>query len=190
LLFQDAFQKKQSHTHYTATGISQMSSATLIRLGGLAAIVAGLLRGANSFVPSNLPSGAIAILYLLTDVFILFGMIGLYGFQHQESRLWGFFGFLLAMIGIAIIRTGTIAGTQLYPIGASIFTVGLSLFAVGSWIAKKLPQWVSVFWIGSAIVGFIGFFIPGLNLLFALSGVIFGISFVGAGIKLWSAQSN
>jgi hypothetical protein len=167
-----------------------MSSANLIRLGGLAAIVAGILRGVNSFVPSSTPSVAIAILYLLTDIFILFGIIGIYGFQHQESRLWGFFGFLLAIIGIAMIRTGAIAGVNLYPIGASTFTVGLSLFAIGAWIAKKLPRWVSVCWVLSTIVGFIGYFIPSLSLLFVISGVIFGIGFAGAGIEVWSATSK
>jgi hypothetical protein len=167
-----------------------MSSANLIRLGGLAAIVAGILRGVSSFLPSSTPSVEIAILYLLTDIFILFGIIGIYGFQYQESRLWGGFGFLLAIIGIAIIRTGAISGVSLYAIGASTFTVGLSLFAVGSWIARKLPHWVSVFWVISTIVGFIGYFIPGLNLLFVTSGVIFGIGFAGAGIKVWSATSK
>jgi hypothetical protein len=167
-----------------------MSSANLIRLGGLAAIVAGILRGVNSFMPSSTPSVAISILYLLTDIFILFGIIGIYGFQHQESRLWGGFGFLLTIIGIAIIRTGAISGFSLYPIGASTFTAGLSLFAVGSWIAKKLPRWVSFFWVLSTIVGFIGYFIPGLSLLFVTSGVIFGIGFAGAGIKVWSATSK
>jgi hypothetical protein len=167
-----------------------MSSATLIRLGGLAAIFAGILRGTNSFIPTDAPSTAVAILYLLTDIFLLFGIISLYGFQHQESGLWGFFGFLFAMIGTATIRTGTIAGVNLYPVGALTFTAGLSLFAVGSWISRKLPQWVSVFWVLSTIVGIIGYFIPGLNLLFVISGVIFGIGFAGAGIKIWSATSK
>jgi hypothetical protein len=167
-----------------------MSSTNLIRLGGLAAIVAGILRGVNSFLPSINPNVTIAILYLLTDIFLLFGIMGIYGFQHRESRSWGFLGFLLAIVGIAIIRTGSIAGVNLYPSGASIFTVGMSLFAVGSWIAKELPRWVSVLWILSTIVGFMGYFIPGLNLLFVISGVIFGIGFAGAGMKIWSATSK
>ncbi|NJM99396.1 MAG: hypothetical protein HC800_21675 [Phormidesmis sp. RL_2_1] len=166
-----------------------MSGANLIRLGGLAAILAGILRGVNSFIPINAFSGATPILYLLTDIFLLFGVIGIYGFQHQESKLWGFCGFLLAIIGIATIRTGAIAGINLYPIGALTFAAGLSLFAVGSWIARKLPRWISVFWVLSTVVGFIGYFIPGLSLLFVISGVIFGIGFAGAGIKIWSAMS-
>jgi hypothetical protein len=163
-------------------------SKTLIRLGGLAAILAGILRGVTSILSSDAPG--VAILYLLTDIFILFGIIGIYGFQYQESGLWGFWGFLLTIVGIAIIRTGSMSGVSLYPIGASIFTVGLSLLAVGSWMARKLPLWVSVFWVLSTIVGFMGYFIPGLNLLFATSGVIFGISFAGAGIAICSSTSK
>jgi hypothetical protein len=168
-----------------------MSSTNLIRLGGIAAIVAGILRGINSFLPSsNNPNVTISILYLLTDIFLLFGIMGIYSFQHRESRSWGVCGFILAIVGIAIIRTGSIAGVNLYPIGASIFTVGMSLFAVGSWIAKKLPRWVSVLWVLSTIVGFMGYFIPSLKLLFVISGVIFGIGFAGAGIKIWSITSK
>jgi hypothetical protein len=170
--------------------LRQAASTNLIRLGGLAAIVAGILRGINSFLPSINPNVTVAILYLLTDIFLLFGTMGIYGFQHQESRWWGLFGFLLAIGGIAIIRTGSISGVSLYPIGASTFTVGMSLFAVGSWIARKLPRWVSVLWVLSTIVGFMGYFIPGLNLLFVISGVIFGIGFAGAGMKIWSSTSK
>jgi uncharacterized membrane protein len=167
-----------------------MLSTNLIRLGGLAAIVAGILRGINSFLPSSTPNVAIAILYLLTDIFLLFGIMGIYGFEYQESRWWGFCGFVLAIVGIAVIRTGSISGVNLYPIGASIFTVGMSLFAVGSWIANKLPRWVSVLWVLSTIVGFMGYFIPSLNLLFVASGVIFGIGFASAGMKIWSSTSK
>lgn len=166
-----------------------MSRANLIRLGGVVAVIAGILRGVNSFLPSVLPDEAIALLYLLTDIFLLFGMIGLYGFQHQKSGSWGFFGFLLTIIGIAIIRTGTLSSVNLYPVGASIFAVGISSFAVGSWIAGYLPKWISAFWIISTVVGFTGYFVPNLNLLFAISGLLFGVGFAGAGLKVYLAPS-
>ncbi len=167
-----------------------MSSTTLIRLSGLAAVLAGILRAANSFLPTDASGGAISILYLLTDLFILFGIFGMYGFQHQESGLWGFFGFLLATIGIVIIRTGTLDGVSLYSIGALTFSIGLSLFAVGSWRARKLPKWVSSFWLFSVIVGIFGYFVAGFSPLFILSGVIFGIAFAGAGFKIGSAMGG
>ncbi|MGC1308590.1 MAG: hypothetical protein WA885_15295 [Phormidesmis sp.] len=165
-----------------------MSNTNLIRLGGFAAAIAGILRGVNSFLPSALSDEAIALLYLLTDIFLLFGMMGLYGFQHQRSGLWGFFGFLLTIIGIAIIRTGTLSTANLYPVGASIFAAGISSFAVGSWIAGNFPKWISAFWIISTVVGFIGYFIPNLNLLFAIAGLLFGVGFASAGLKVFLAK--
>jgi hypothetical protein len=166
-----------------------MSSTNLIRYGGLAAMSAGLLRGVNSFLPSS--SGLTSeLLYLLTDIFLVFGIIGLYGFQHQESGWWGFWGFVLAIIGITVIRTGTIAGVKMYAIGASIFTAGLSLLAIGSWIAHKLPQWIPVVWVLSTIIGFAGYFIPGFSLLFVVSGVLFGVGFAVAGFQVWSVANS
>jgi hypothetical protein len=166
-----------------------MSSANLIRCGGLAAMIAGMLRGINSFLPSS--SGlTIEFLYLLTDIFLVFGIMGLYGFQHQESGWWGFLGFLLAIIGIAVIRTREIEGINMYAIGALIFAAGLVLFAIGSWFANKLPRWVSIFWTLSTIIGFVGYFSPGFSLLFVISGVLFGVGFTGAGLNVWSVTNK
>lgn len=165
-----------------------MSNTSLLRLGGLAAIIAGILRGINSFLPTNLPSVTLEILYLITDVFILFGIMGIYGFEHQESGMWGFVGFLLAIVGTGIIigPDGSIGSVNMYPVGSLILAAGLVLLAVGSWSAQKFPRWVPSCWVLSTIVGFIGYFSPGLNLLFVISGVIFGIGFAGAGFKIRS----
>jgi hypothetical protein len=165
-----------------------MSSTNLIRWGAIAAIIAGLLRGVNSLLPANLPTVTIEILYLITDIFILFGMMSIYGFEHQESGLWGFFGFLLAIVGTGIIigPDGSIGGVNMYPVGSLILAAGLILLAVGSWIANKFPRWIPICWVLSTIVGFIGYFSAGLNLLFVISGLIFGIGFAGAGVEVWS----
>ena len=110
-----------------------MSSTNLIRLGGLAAIIAGILRGINSLLPANLTTVTVEILYLFTDIFILFGMMGIYGFEHQESGLWGFCGFLLAIVGTGIIigPDGAIGSVNMYPVGSLILAAGLILLAVG-----------------------------------------------------------
>jgi hypothetical protein len=163
-----------------------MSSANLIRWGGLAAMIAGILRGVSSLAPNVAAGESIALLYLVTDIFLLIGMMGLYGFQHRESGAWGLGGCLLAIGGLAIIRTGAITGLNLYPIGAVIFAMGLSALAIGSWVAGKLPRWVSIVWVVSTVIGFVGYFAPGLNFLFVVSGVLFGVSFASAGLKVWT----
>ena len=169
-----------------------MSSSTLIRLGGLAAILAGLLRGIASFLPSSIPTVELEILYFFTDVFILFGLMGLYGYQHEEVGLWGFIGFLTATVGIGSIigPDGEISGVSMYAVGASIFGVGLTLLAIGVWKANKLPQWIPLLWIISTIIGFIGYFAKGDSLLFVISGIMFGVSYAGAGLKVRSVMSN
>ncbi len=79
-----------------------LSSTTLMRWGGLAAVLAGVLRAAVSFWPSSDPAIALELLYLLIDVLILFGILGVYGFLGEQSGVAGFLGFLLAVIGTAI----------------------------------------------------------------------------------------
>jgi hypothetical protein len=121
-----------------------MSGEKLIRLGGLAAIVAGVLRGVASFVPATLPELPLELLYFSIDILIMFGILGLYGFQHEEVGLWGFAGFVLSMVGIGIIigPDGTISGISVYPVGSLIFAAGLVLLGVGSWKADRLPRWI------------------------------------------------
>jgi hypothetical protein len=150
-----------------------MSSTALIRFSGLAAILAGLLRGIASVLPSTIPIIELEILYFFTDVFILFGLMGLYAFQHEEIGVEGFIGFLIATVGIGSIigPDGEISGLSMYVVGASIFAVGLNLFAIGTWKASKLPRWVPAVWILSTIIGFIGYFAKGYSMLFVISGI-------------------
>ncbi len=134
-----------------------MLRKSLIRLYGLAAIVAGILRGIASFVPGTTPR--VMLLYLVTDVLLLFGSIGLYSFQLEEIGLAGTLGFALQVAGILMLigRDVAIFGASLYPIGALMFAAGLDLLAVGSWKAKKFPRWILLLWIFSTIAGPIGY---------------------------------
>jgi len=126
------------------------------------------------------------LLYLFTDVFLLFGSIGLYWFQREEIGLAGTLAFPL-MIGGNLVLIGRdvgIFGDSLYPVGALMFAAGLDLLAVGSWKAKKLSRWILILWILSTIIGPIGYFTGGLSVLFVVSGVLFGFGFALAGITV------
>jgi len=165
-----------------------MSSAALIRLGGLAAILAGVLRAAAAFLPAMEPSVALEWLYLLIDVLLLFGLLGVYAYQHAESGIWGFAGFLLAAIGLESIGgpDGKIGDVDIYTAGATLIGIGLVVLAVGSWRGQKLPRYVPTLWVLSTVVGMSGFLVAGSTVPFQIAGVAFGLGFVGAGIRLWS----
>jgi hypothetical protein len=67
-----------------------MSSQQLIRWSGLAAMLAGGLRTAASFSLSAEPGVSLEILYLAIDLLLLFGVFGIYAFQHERFGSLGF----------------------------------------------------------------------------------------------------
>jgi hypothetical protein len=163
-----------------------MSHRNLIRWGGLAAVLAGILRGIASFTP-NAASVALQVFYFAIDVLLLLGTIGVYEFQKKETGRWGFFGFLLALIGAVLLIGHDIvnAVVLLYPVAAFLFALGISILAICSWKANTLPHWTSALLITSTVVGILGFFVKGLDVLFIISGVICGIGFIGTGLTVW-----
>ena len=104
-----------------------MSSSNLIRLSGLAAIVAGalLLVGAllslateseNMSVSATTPSYAFSsLLYLLGAVLLLLGLVGLYVRQSEAAGILGLVAFLLAFFGTALALGATWAELFVAP---------------------------------------------------------------------------
>lgn len=156
----------------------------LIRLGGLAAILAGILRGLSSVLPT--PSGRIMTLYLVIDVLLLVSSIGLFEFQRVKAGAMGTLAFLLQILGalILIARDLGILGASVYPVGGLVFAIGLDLFVIASWRSKTLPRWILILLVLSTVIGPIGFFSPRLAVLFTASGILFGIGFASAGVAM------
>jgi len=163
-----------------------VTNQQLIRRGGAAAVLAGALRTTTAFWPSPEPSVALEVLYLVIDILILFGILGVYSFQSEEAGAWGLVGFLLAVTGTAIIvgPDGRIGGVDMYTAGSLLLGVGMVGLAVGSWTARSLPQWVPVLWVVSTTAGIVAA-TAGIPTLFVFAGIAFGIAFIGAGAAVW-----
>jgi hypothetical protein len=158
----------------------------LIQWSGLAGILAGLLRGIASFTPTTASVG-LQLFYFAIDVLLLLGTIGVYAFQKQEIGRWGLVGYLLALIGAALLLGHDVVNAVafLYPVAAFLFAVGISILAICSWVANTFPRWALALLITSTVVGILGFFVKGFDILFVISGVIFGIGFIGVGLTVW-----
>ena len=171
-----------------------MPASTLIRLGGLSAILAGLLRIGTSFIPllTAEQGSFLEVLYLMTDLLILFGVLGVYAYQHQRAGYLGFTGFLLAMIGTAIIvgPDGRIGNLEMYMVGAIMISIGVVLLAIGTWQADQLSRWVPILWVVSTVVGIGGFLMGGIAWTFLIAGVAFGLAFLLAGVSIWIKSSS
>src|SRR5215207_1265629 len=161
-------------TLWTSLRLAALSSITLVRWGGLAAVLAGALRAAVSFWPSSDPDVAVELLYPLIDILILFGILGVYGFLGEQSGVAGFLGFLLAVIGTAIITgpDGEIGGVDMYAAGSAMLALGL------------------VLWVLTVVLGLVGGAVESLDSLFVVSGVAFGVSFIGAGVRVWAEAGS
>ena len=164
-----------------------MTTRHLSRLGGAAAMIAALLRAVGSVVPSAPEATALASLYLVTDVFILLGLMGWYVAQHERVRLAGLLGFVVSVVGVAVIRSnGGFPGVDTYSIGAPLLVIGLIVLAVSGWRAGLMAGWVPAALLVAAVLGPVGY-LAGISSLFAASGLAFSVGFGGAGVYLWRA---
>ena len=161
-----------------------------IRLCALAAILAGLLRATASFIPETTPR--VFALYLAIDVLLLSGLIGLYLFSFIDGKILGRLGFVLMCVALLVLmaRDVGIVTPSAYAGAAALFSLGLDLFAIQTLRTRKIPVWIPFGWILSTIVGPVGFFVPTLRFLFAISGLLFGIAFMGAGVVMWRRSNS
>ena len=165
-----------------------MSRATLVRAGAVAAIIGGVLRAAASFAPSVGSDVELQLLYFVVDVFLLLGVLGFYELRHEDIGRTGALGFVLALVGLAVVRSSrAIAGVDLYAVGALTFVSGLMALCVSAWRVKTLAVWVPVAFLASTLAGLVGTVVDGAGWLFVPSGVTFGAAFAGLGRELWSA---
>ena len=157
----------------------------ITRSCAIAAILAGLLRATASFVPET--TANVYVLYFLIDLFLLTGVIGLYLSSMTGGKMLGRLGFVLmcSALLVLIARDVGIVTPDAYALAAALFSLGLDLFAIQTLRTRKMAGWIPVSWILSTVVGPVGFFVPTLHFLFAISGLLFGIAFMGAGVVMW-----
>ena len=146
-----------------------MRTDTLVRVGGWAAILAGVLRAAGSFA-----SGGSEVerqsLYFIVDLLLLLGVFAAYTPNHEALERWGAAGFLTTVAGILLVRSSrAVPGLDLYPAGALSVAIG--------WVLLSLDWWKRAY--GPA-------FVP---VLFVASGVIFGAAMVGVGRQVLLAAT-
>jgi len=173
-----------------------MSSLKLFRWSGLATILGGVLLPTSwvlRFV-FNISRPYTGTVEFIATILLVFGIMGLYGFQHVQSGIWGFLGFVLLIIhnccalGESWLQNGEVTGVAavLAPIVGITMLLGFILLGIGSWQANKLPRWAIMLWvIGGALI------VPGFvvqPMLVVLGGIIQGIGVVAAGVTLWRGK--
>jgi hypothetical protein len=167
-----------------------MRTLTLLRCASIAAIIAGVLRIASSFL-GNLTGDGVELLYLVIDLGFLFGLTGIYLSAHERVGILGFVGFAIAFPAAAAIvgPDGPLYGLNMYQVGGGLLTLGLAILGVAQLRADIGRRTSSIAWI-VAFVGAIATRIPSLSAAaFVVTGVAFGFAFAAAGVELWRASA-
>jgi hypothetical protein len=153
---------------------------TLVRGGGVAAILAGVLRAAVSFAWGSEVERQ--VLYLIIDLLLLLGVFAAYAQNHEGLGRWGAAGLLTTVAGILLVRSNrTIPGLDLYPAGALSVSIGWVLLSLDWRRSGNGSSLVPVLFALSLVTGLVGQTVPGAASLFVASGVIFGVAMVGVG---------
>src|SRR5438094_6210699 len=133
-----------------------MRTDTLVRVGGWAAILAGVLRAAGSFA-----SGGSEVerqsLYFIVDLLLLLGVFAAYTPNHEALERWGAAGFLTTVAGILLVRSSrAVPGLDLYPAGALSVAIGWVLLSLDWWKRATGPAFVPVLFVLSIVTGIVG----------------------------------
>jgi hypothetical protein len=174
-----------------------MPTSTLIRWGGLAAVVAGVL-----FIVVNLinlfaliagrePSAILvrAIIAQIAGAVLLFGLIGLYFRRSDELGSLGLLGFVFAFFGTAFALTGNIWAQFLAG-------VGWALFGVACLQARVYPRIAAIVLIIGALLTalfialLLGTLSGTLGYLAVAASIIFSIAVAWLGFSLFTGRSE
>jgi len=149
-----------------------------LRVAGIAAILGGALRIADSFTAG--PPATLALLYMATDVFLLAAIAGLW--LARRGRVDGVW-LGLAALGLLMVRASAF-GVGSYSAGATVTLIALALFAMNALLTRSTAPWAPVAWIVALALGIAGTAGVAPATMTALAGVAFGLGFVAAGLDM------
>ena len=183
-------------------------SSTLVRWGGLAAMVAGLLyfigyAGMAELLRPMMSNLGGHVVLGLAGLASLLALVGVLARDAGRSARPGTAGYILSFVGVAVFSVGNLAegvwraefGVVLFGVGLLILTVGVVVLGFGVRRAKVLPAWavwpLAVGWAAflpvansPTVFGF-DFFVASL-----LSAGMLGIGWVAVGYALWSGKTT
>lgn len=162
-----------------------MTPATAYRLAGLCAVIGGLMRLITPFLPMDPRTQQ--LIWLATDVFLLLGLTGIYGYSRKLLGLTGLIGFTLAVIGVLVVRSAgaEVFGPRTYGYGAVVWTVGMAVLAFPMLLRGVGHMVAAGFWTLALLIGIFSVMRPGQSWGVVAAGVAFSLGYIAAGLPLF-----
>lgn len=167
-----------------------MSSSDVIRWGGVAAMLGGVVFVANGLLGLiNKHAQYLDVIFVVALLLVIVGLVGFHTLQKGNYRHIGRAGFytvviatLAQILGLVVLILGSAVLEWLIPIGSLAVLVGFVLYGAATLQAKVLPRWCGI-----------GFII-GLPVTIALGEVwgfvVFGLLWLALGYVLWSKRGT
>jgi hypothetical protein len=167
--------------------VARMNTDQLFRLSGIAAITGGVLRIISAFTLVTDPIQQ-QWLWVIIDVFLTLGLIGIYVSRADKLGFLGLASFVIAMAALSFI-----GGPDADPFGFSTYEQGaitLVIALIGlslAWLRSgERPLAAPICWFASALAAGVMARLPAPlpDYAFFTAGVLFGAGFVSAGLPL------
>ena len=162
-----------------------MRTSTLVRIGGVAAILAGLLRAYAAVAPGIDSDVQRQSLYFVVDLLLLLGSIAAYAEHHEWLGRSGAGAFLMTVAGLLLVRSSrAVPGLDLYPAGAALVAVGWIVLAFMWWKRSRGSPFVPLLLLLSLVLGAVSQLGGRAAMLSLASGLLFGAAMVEVGRQL------
>jgi hypothetical protein len=183
-------------------------SSNLIRWGGLAAILGGLIWIVAAIITASKPRGCIGpaecdVMAMrdtsdVTPLLLLALMLSAVGLAGMVIRAWntthldrlGQVSVALCAVGVMLLVLGMGLNAisevfwALVPLGGLALVIGLALVGIAALRMEALPRWAAVLLVIGSL-GMLGFNDQNAQVLMAIP---FGIGWVAVGYALWSGR--
>jgi hypothetical protein len=162
-----------------------MQTRTLLKLGGIAAIVGGALRLGEPALRMMFAGNALLISFFVIDVFLLLGLFGWYAWRAEKLGIAGLIGFMSGAVGIMTIRSADLfAGRSGYIAGATLLLAGFVVMNTGALTRRDGPICPPLLWLIAFLCGLGSLAYAPLAFV---AGTVFGIGYIFAGVSLLRA---
>jgi len=146
----------------------------------MAAVVGGILRLIEPLMERVLRSGGLPIFYVLVDVFLILGFVGM---GMAAGRL-GRAGAAIGVIGLLMIRIGAAGGMSLYQAGAALTLFGAAFVGADILQRRAGSKRAAVLFIAALVLG-LAALLPQMAMPAAFAaGIAFALGFILEGIAL------
>ena len=163
-------------------------SSSLVRLGGLASMLAGVVFLVDEILGLMNPAPYLDVMFVVAMLLMLAGMMGFHALQQGNYGRLGWVGFyavvvgvLALVLGLVLLLSGSTALLWLLPVATLAVLVGFALYGVATLQARVLPRWCGV----ALIVAFPAAIALGTYAYFWL-----GLVWLALGYVLWRQRST